>query len=146
MVHALREAHRVLRPGGLLIDLRPAAKHRRVGLGEGRGWRLTGVMRETFDEDRAADGAVARVLRDGLFRLEARAKFPLDRVMDRMEDFRTWVSEFGQRRALASHEWLVRRLERALATRRRPARIVGRGPMTLQVLRRDRWVLPMSSS
>ena len=137
MVHALREAHRVLGPGGLLIDLRPAAQHRRVGLGAGRRWKLIGVMREQFDEDRAANRAVARVLREGLFQLESSAKFPLDRVMDGMEDFRTWLKEFGQRRALASHEWLIRRLERALATRRKRPAIVGRGPMTLKVLTRS---------
>ena len=137
MVHALREAHRVLRPGGLLIDLRPAAKHRRVGLGTGRRWRMIGVMRETFDEDRAADRAITRVLRDGLFRPEAFSEFPLDRIMDRMEDFRCWLEEFGQRRALASHEWLIRRLERAYAARRKRARIVGRGPMKLLALRRS---------
>ena len=37
MVHALTEAHRVLKPSGLLIDMRPAAKHRRAGLGEADG-------------------------------------------------------------------------------------------------------------
>jgi SAM-dependent methyltransferase len=136
MVHALREAHRVLRPGGLLVDLRPAAKHRRIGLGQGRRWRLVGVMRETFDEDHAANRAVARVVRDGLFQRQARAEFGLDRVMDRMEDFHRWLEEFGKRRTVAAHGWLIRRLERALVTRPRRVRIVARGPMTLQVLRR----------
>ncbi len=32
MVHALREAHRVLKPDGLLLDLRPGPVHRRVGI------------------------------------------------------------------------------------------------------------------
>ena len=134
MVHALREAHRVLRPGGILVDLRPAPVHRRVGLGQGRRWRLVGVMREEFDEDRAANRAVAQALREGLFRRGARDEFLLDREMDTMDDFRAWLAEFGQRRMLASHEWLIRRLERARA--RTETTIVGRGPVTLQVLRK----------
>src|SRR2546428_10689223 len=104
MVHALREAHRVLRPGGILVDLRPAPKHRRVGLGQGRRWRLVGVMREEFDEDRSANRAVAQALREGFFRRGARAEFLLDREMDTLDDFRAWLAEFGQRRMLASHE------------------------------------------
>ena len=134
MVHALREARRVLRPGGILVDLRPAAEHRRVGLGEGPRWRLVGVMRETFGEDRAADRAVARVIRDGLFRLEARVELPLERWMDSMDDFRTWVAEFGQRRALASHEFLFRRLRSRLE--RGAKTIVARGPIVLRLLRK----------
>ncbi len=134
MVHALREAHRVLEPGGLLIDLRPAAVHRRIGLGTGRRWRLVGVMRETVEEDRAADRAVARVLREGLFRSEGRARFELDRVMDGMADFREWLIGFrNDRRLLEANAWLVRRLERALAERRR--KIVGRGPMIMRWMR-----------
>src|SRR6267142_5722912 len=115
MVHALREAHRVLRPGGIVADLRPAAKHRRVGLGKGWHWRQVGVMREAFDKDRAADRAVAEVQRRGLFRRGARAEFLVDREMDTMEDFLTWLKDFGQRRPLASHEWLIAKLRRELA-------------------------------
>ena len=133
MVHALSEARRVLRPGGILVDLRPAAKHRRVGLGEGRRWRLVGVMRERFDEDHAADRAVARAIREGWFRPEARRGFLLERAMDTIADFRTWLGEFRLARTAASHQWLVRRLERAGAGE--SARIVARGPMNLQVLR-----------
>jgi hypothetical protein len=132
MVHALSEAHRVLRPGGVLIDLRPEAVHRRIGLGEGRRWRLVGVMREGFEEDHAADGAVRRALRDGLFRPGRRQRFVLDRVMDSVADLRTWIAEFGQRRALESHAWLLARVERGL--KRTPARIVGRGPVMLRPL------------
>lgn len=134
MVHALREAHRVLRPGGVLLDLRPEAVHRRVGIGEGRRWRLVGLMREGFEEDWAADRAVARVLRDRMFRAGRRQAFVLDRVMDGTADLRTWIAEFGQRRALASHQWLLGRVERALE--RTAEKIVGRGPVALRPLHR----------
>jgi hypothetical protein len=128
MVHALQEAHRVLRPGGILLDIRPAAAHRRVGLGEGRAWRLVGTMREPLDEDRRADRAVGRMVRRGLFRRTRREHTLLERVMDGMEDFHAWMEEFNQRRILASHAWLVRRLERGL--RDRPLKIVSRGPLS----------------
>ena len=132
MVHALREAHRVMRPGGILVDLRPAAEHRRVGLGRNRQWRLVGVMRESFDKDHAADRAVSEVVRSGLFRRGRRSRFQVDREMDTIEDFLTWLRDFGLRRPIADHAWLIARLKRTLATRERA--IVGRGRVKLQVL------------
>ncbi len=136
MVHALQESHRVLKPNGILIDLRPAPRHRRVGLGTGRRWQLVGVMREQLDDDLAADRAVAQVLRAGLFRREMRFEFELDRVMDTMEDFRAWLDEFVQDGKMLSHEWLVQRVERARAQHRASIKIVVRGPMRMQVLRK----------
>src|SRR4030095_9300804 len=95
MVHALQEAHRVLKPSGSLIDLRPAPKHRRVGLETADGgWQLVGVMREKFDDDRAANRAVAQVVRKGLFRRTTSVEFDLARVMDTPDDFREWLDGF----------------------------------------------------
>ncbi len=132
MVHALREAHRVLRTGGIVVDLRPAAKHRRVGLGKGSGWRLAGVMRESFDKDRAADRAVSQVVRADLFRRGATVEFPVDREMDTIGDFLGWLKDFGGRRPMSSHVWLIDRLQRKLVTK--DASIVVRGTLKLQVL------------
>ena len=136
MVHALHEAHRVLKPGGALVDLRPAPQHRRLGLGEGERWRLIGVMREKFDDDRAADHAVKRVVREGLFRLETRIAFEADRVMDTMQDFRVWLDDFIRLgKTMPSHTWLVQRLERVLKKERAGTKIVVRGLMLMQVMR-----------
>lgn len=134
MVHALRETHRVLRPGGLVVDLRPAAKHRRVGLGKGRAWRLAGVMRESFDKDRAADRAVAEVVRADWFRRGARTAFTVDREMDTIDDFLGWLKDFGGRRPMSSHAWLIDKLHRKLAAQR--ATVVVRGILKLQVLQK----------
>ena len=143
MVHALHEAHCALKPGGVLVDLRPAPKHRRVGLGEGQRWRLIGVMREKFDDDRAADHAVKRVLREGLFRLETRVAFEADRVMDTMHDFRGWLDDFIRLgKTMPSHTWLVQRVERALAKAPAGTKIVVRGPMMMRVMRKPGDCLP----
>jgi hypothetical protein len=114
------------------VDLRPAAEHRRVGLGKDRRWRLVGVMRESFEKDHAADRAVAEVLRAGWFRRGPGAEFVVDREMDTMDDFRTWLKDFGLRRPIADHEWLITRLTRALAMKEQP--IVGRGLVKMRLL------------
>lgn len=136
MVHALKEAHRILKPEGILIDLRPGPAHRRLGIGEGRGWRPVGRLHEILDDDYAANAAVARVLREGFFRRKSRQVFLLDRVMDRVEEVRDWIADFDQRRNLPSHTAVLRRLQLRLQHSKRPAKISVRGPMQLAVLSR----------
>lgn len=134
MVHALYEAHRALKPNGILIDLRPAARHRRVGLGEGEQWQPVGVMRERLDEDRAANRAVRQVVREGLLRPETLVEFELDRVMDSPEEFQMWLDEFIQESASPPHEWLMKRLERARQKEHGEQKIVVRGPLVLRAM------------
>ncbi len=137
MVHALKEAHRVLRPEGRLIDLRPAAVHRRVGLARGGRFQLLGTMREALDLDRAANRAVAHVLRERLFRAEGRVQFECHRLLDSLDDLHDFFAEFATVRAdFPSHAWLIRRLERALNTSRGRAQIAVTGPLVMKVLRK----------
>ncbi|HEY2955169.1 MAG TPA: hypothetical protein VGK89_07965 [Candidatus Eisenbacteria bacterium] len=139
MVHALREAHRVLAPGGILLDLRPASVHRRIGIARSARTRPVGVMRERFEDERSADRAVARVVREGWLEVERRLRFPCRRLVDSVDEFRTFLDDFTGRHGEPLHDWLVRRLERALEARRAGrvrTRIAIDGPLDLAVLRK----------
>ena len=136
MVHALREAHRVLKGEGLLIDLRPAAVHRRVGLNEGDAYRLRWVMRETFVDDLAANRAVSQVVREGWFKAEGRTRFPCYRVFDTLDEFQEWLADFVERGKCEPHEWLVRMLERKLKAANDKTGIVVSAPLDLRFLKK----------
>ena len=135
MVDVLRESHRVLKPEGLLIDLRPAVLHRRVGCAGADGYRLLWVMRESFEDDRAADRAVAEVVSSGLFKKGRRSRFPCYRVMDTIGEFREWLADFASRGKCPSHDWLVRAIEDELEASDEKTAIVVSAPLTLQILR-----------
>src|SRR5687768_1644784 len=131
MVHALTEAHRVLKPQHLLLDLRPAPLHRRVGLLRAGRFQALSDMREDFTDDHAANRAVDHVLRAGLFSLEARTQFQARRQMDTLAELRAWLTDFPQ-----PHDWLIPIVAGALAAKRARWKIVVTGPVVLQVLRR----------
>lgn len=134
MVHALREAYRVLKSNGLLLDLRPAKVHRRAGILAAGRWRLIGSLRETFDDDAAADRAVSQVVKERLFRPGPRSQFQVDRRMDTMDEFEAWVEETVEEDPLASHRRLIDRVGRALARAPQGAVIAVRGPLVLRVM------------
>lgn len=134
MVHALLEAHRVLKHGGLLLDLRPAIMHRRVGIVENGEYKLLWRMREGFDDDHAADRAVDDVIERGLFNQTGRTSFPCFRVMDNIGEFREWLLDFVERNKHESHDWLDRRLEKKLAASPPKTKIAVRAPLVLRVL------------
>jgi hypothetical protein len=129
MVDALGEVHRVLVPGGVLIDARPDSRvpayveRRRT-----RGFQMFGAVRTNRVElanDQASDRAIARVVREGLFRRRRRGRFwhrvPFDSLPDLRQYLRehlrfvhraTWLVDQATRKRHANDQFVIRRAVR----------------------------------
>jgi SAM-dependent methyltransferase len=132
MVHALEEAWRVVKPGGLLLDLRPAPVHRRVGIEVDGSFHQVAVMRERLDDDFAADRAVREVLARGLFRRLSRSQFDCTRGMP-LKDFKPWLQDVTIH-VQANAESLVEAVDKAYRSMPGRKRVVTRGPLLLNIL------------
>ena len=109
MVDALGEIHRVLASGGTLVDARPdsrvpayAERRRR------RGFQRFGVVRTSSLElanDGASDRAIARVVREGLFRRTRRGRFWHLVPFSSLAELRMYLSE--HLRFVHRAEWVV---------------------------------------
>ena len=97
MVDALVEIHRVLAPGGILVDARPDSRvvayaDRR----KPRGFQRFGVVKTSRLElanDRASDRAVAHVVREGLFKRRRRGRFWHRVPFRSLAELRKYLSE-----------------------------------------------------
>jgi hypothetical protein len=134
MVHALRQARRVLKNGGYLLDLRPAIVHRRVGIEVDGSHKPVAVMDESFDGDYSANRAVKQMIEAGLLILRRRIRFDCRRRMDRFTDFKTWLEETARFGKIRSAEPLLEKVKAALKLRKGKKRIVVHAPVDLRVL------------
>ena len=109
MVDALGEVHRVLAPGGILVDARPDSRvpayaERR----KPRGFQRFGLVKTSRPEvanDRASDLAIARVVRDGLFKRMRRGRFWQRVPFSDLAALRKYLSE--HLRFVHRAEWVV---------------------------------------
>ena len=109
MVDALVEIHRVLAPGGTLVDARPDSRvpayaERR----KPRGFQRFGMVKTSRLElanDRASDSAIGRVVRDGLFKRKRRGRFWHLVPFDTLVDLRRYLSD--HLRFVHRAEWVV---------------------------------------
>ena len=138
MVHALQECHRVLKSDGFAFDLRPASVHMKIGVLQAGEFSFVSQMDETFENDYAANDAIAMILEQGLFKLTDRAELECQRHMETIDDFDEWLADFQSLATdLASHRWLVRKADEALQAAGSDAILMATGPLILSVLEKQ---------
>lgn len=98
MVHALTEIQRTMRPGGVLIDLRPVRDpDRQLEVTRTGGALVVGdfdVFADDDPDDEAAHEAVRRVVQDGLFSRERDGRFKFSFYWDSVDE----MMEYGEAR------------------------------------------------
>lgn len=94
MVRALSEAHRALKPGGSLIDLRPMARNRRVELELPDARLFIGEIdsSDTFPDHESADQALDAAIDVGDFQIEHKTIFDVVTDFDTVNDLETFVA------------------------------------------------------
>jgi hypothetical protein len=95
MVHALREAWRVLKPGGILIDLRPISVDVPLLILTNAGWKPAGCPSQRPDRvhDLAANRAIRNVIREGRFSKVKQVYFVTNYYWNNMEELQADVDE-----------------------------------------------------
>lgn len=93
-------------------------------------------MKEFLDDDRAANAAIKTAIGEKLFKPQAYNSIDLRRHVDTISDFRAWLQEFSALGAFPPHDWMLPRVEAALAKASRKAKIVARGALEIRVLRK----------
>ena len=109
MVDALVEIHRVLAPGGILVDARPDSRvpayaERR----KPRGFQRFGVVktsRQELTNDRASDRAITHVVREGLFKRRRSGRFWHRVPFSDLVELRKYLWE--HQRFVHRAEWVV---------------------------------------
>lgn len=96
MVHALQEAHRVLKPDGILIDIRPLNGQWPIEVASTRGLKETGRASdfpEPLKADHASNEAMKEVEARGWFQREREEQFPFFYSWDTPSEMEEFVAE-----------------------------------------------------
>ena len=129
MVDALREIHRVLAPGGILVDARPDSRVPAYAEREkARGAQRFGILstnRVELASDKASDGAISQVVRERLFKHGRRGRFwhkvpfgSLGALREYLSEHlrfvhrANWVVDAETRRRYAKEKFVIRRAVR----------------------------------
>lgn len=135
MVHALREARRVLAAGGLLVDLRPLLDRWPIELASSAEQREVGRatdLAEPLGDDAAANAAMLEACASGQWVREQQDRFPLFYYWDTPGEMQEYIEdEWSDVITVEAQVW--RDLKSAWATANPDARV--RMRMTMLITR-----------
>ncbi len=138
MVDALREARRVLKAGGMLIDVRPLTIPMvvEVVIGARAIWSKEVDSSRTPEDVAAADRAVQHAVSAEWFRFEKSLPYALEIYCDTAEDFSVYAQSHKLPEAEIPYQELKQRLA-DLAAHRQKARLRCRRPWMMSAYRKE---------
>ena len=96
MVHALEEIHRLLKPGGILIDIHPVPEGYFIKALQGNRILFAERKRETCSEDVLhAEDALAETVERDLFAVDRRAEFDFLTYASSVRELRDYWEELN---------------------------------------------------
>ncbi len=96
MVHALQEIHRVLKPDGILIDLRPLADRWPIevtSLSKTEEAVRVSDLPEGLEQDRSADRAIQEGVAQNWYRIKSSEHFPFFYYWDSPKEMQDYIQE-----------------------------------------------------
>lgn len=132
MVHALEESWRVLKPSGVMIDLRPISSYPPVEIVSGTESQSAGHIDDTNDraDDIATDEAIDQVLQRGLFEQHKSDQFSFSLYWNSVDDMQAYAEDrWSKSEQIPSH--VLRQAKQLMDTAGDAAKIRLRRPVIL---------------
>ncbi len=125
MVNALKEAWRVLTPGGVLLDLRPLAQEMPIEIASSGNIAVSGFVDGAPGKphDDACDLSLARVQGEGWFASEHQRVFDLPVYFDTVDELQRYLEENFRVRHAALEDDVLEHARRTLARKTKGARV-----------------------
>ena len=123
MVHALKQIHSLVAPGGCLIDMHPNGEPPPITVRLGSEHHLVGWIRETIEYDpyELADEALETAVSLNLYNLRTQDTFAFTTTFDSLPDLQQYLAE----------EWSNGYIEDLVAMRKRRSDLLPRSPVKL---------------
>ena len=128
MVHALRQAHNLLHPSGLLINVQDLPIPHVIEVHSAEAVIKAGWMMESddFRDERAALNALSHVVSEGYFQLEDEQDFGFNVYMDDVNELQQWLAEGWETAVLPDKT--IQRLEEIIEQAGQLAKVVLKTP------------------